>query len=95
MLALEQARSPGHDGGEGPLAEVGYGSRGDRRAPKELGDILDAPDGGPGQAHLHDGLLNARFAPAAALDHDRLEGRAARLGALGSTSPLVVTGSLL
>ncbi len=49
MLALEQARSPGLDVGEGPLAEVGYGSRGDRRAPKELGDVLDAPDGGPGR----------------------------------------------
>lgn len=80
VVAVERAGPPGLDGGERPLVEVGDGAGGDRGSPQDLGHVLDAPGGDPGQVHLDDRLLDARLAPAVALDHGGLEGRAAQLG---------------
>lgn len=80
ILAGQRPAAPLLHGSVGLLVEVGDGACRDPGAPGNLVDVLDAPGGGAGQAHLDDGLPDAGLAPAAALDDGGLEGRSAQLG---------------
>lgn len=53
---------------------------GDGGSPQDFGHVLDTPGRDAGQARFDDCLLDAGLAPAVALDHGGLEGRAAQLG---------------
>ena len=79
VLALERPVPPLLDRGEGLVVEVGDGAGRHAGAPQYLADILDAPGGHAGEAHLDDGLLDAGLAPAVSLDHRGLERGAAQL----------------
>ena len=80
VTAPERPLAPFPDGREGLLVEVGDGAGGHRRAPEGLGRVLDPPGGDAREAHLDDGLLDRRLAPAVALDDGGLEGGSPELG---------------
>ena len=78
--APERPLAPFLDGREGLLVEVGDGAGGHRRAPEDLGRVLDPPGGDAREVHLDDGLLDRRLAPAVPLDDGGLEGGSPELG---------------
>ncbi len=87
ILAGQRPAAPLLHGLAGPLAEVGDGACRGPGAPEGLADVLDAPGGDAGQAHLDDGLPDAGLAPAAALDGGGPEGRSAQPGHVGLDLP--------
>ena len=78
--APERPLAPPLDGREGLFVQVGDGARGHRRAPEDLGHVLDPPGGDAREVHLDDGLLDRGLAPAVPLDDGGLEGGAPELG---------------
>ena len=87
ILAGQRPAAPPLHGFVCLLVEVGDGAYRDPGAPEDLADVLDAPGGGAGQAHLDDGLPDAGLAPAAALDDGGPEGRSAKPGHAGLDLP--------
>ena len=70
-------------------------------APQDLGDVLDPPDGDPGQVHLNHGLLDGRPLALAPLDDGGGESHVLELGHLeghlaqvGRETALVVAGAV-